>query len=583
MIKLHSEPLILQSASLNYLKFAPRRTSNRRFLVFCAFLLTLLFGCAFSFNANTPTFNTQVAFIGHRFISGRVEQLRGKTFDVDHLPAAGQLLTRINETSEEALHCNRTHYRTDVCVAQGDVRVMGGGEHGSGSFHVVVLVDTGLERVERVKPYTRKWEVNVMATIDEVKIIKKVINSSSPDKEGIIDVRIAGGNSFEEGVESAGAGAGNRSANLEVQKGHEAASDIHPQIKRAKGHKIRKRRRQPPPKISGRDDNELFMPELNSKVEKQGKAVPICEVHHQVPAILFSTGGYTGNVYHEFNDGLIPLFITAQQYAPPAGQVVLLVLEYHAWWMIKYKEVVAQISNYTVVDLSRDSRVHCFPEVTVGLRIHDELSIKAGRDDASMERFQAMLRTAYRNSLPAVSSSTALSTAPKLVIISRKGRSRVLLNEKEVVGLARKVGLEVQVLRPIPSTRMADIYAALSGCDVMLGVHGAALTHLLFMRPGTTFIQVVPLGTDWAAATYYGEPARKLGLKYVEYKVRPQESSLWQHYANDDPVLVDPESVNRRGGWWETKRIYLQAQNVTVSLPAMAALLRAATTAATSS
>ena len=34
-----------------------------------------------------------------------------------------------------------------------------------------------------------------------------------------------------------------------------------------------------------------------------------CDIRHLtgVPAVVFSMGGYTGNVYHEFSDGLIPL------------------------------------------------------------------------------------------------------------------------------------------------------------------------------------------------------------------------------------------------------------------------------------
>ncbi|MCO5593490.1 hypothetical protein L7F22_047504 [Adiantum nelumboides] len=318
---------------------------------------------------------------------------------------------------------------------------------------------------------------------------------------------------------------------------------------------------------------------------------PTCDVQHSVPAILFSTGGYTGNVYHEFNDGLIPLFLTAHQHA--SGQVVLLLLEYHDWWISKYAEILAQLTHYPVIDLASDKRVHCFPEITVGLRIHDELSIDPSRAPharaaaPSMAGFQSMLHAAYLPRLTVhlikedSNASNSFVKKPKLVVISRRHGSRILLNEQQVVALAEEIGFAVQVLAPTPTTEMVEVYAALSECDAMLGVHGAAMTHVVFMRAGATFIQVVPLGTEWAAATYYGDPARKLGLKYVEYKVRPWESSLWQHYASDDPVLVDPEGVSSNGGWWETKRIYLEAQNVTVSLSHMTAILRSAYARAT--
>ena len=91
------------------------------------------------------------------------------------------------------------------------------------------------------------------------------------------------------------------------------------------------------------------------------------------------------------------------------------------------------------------------------------------------------------------------------------------------------------------------------------------MTHFLFLKPKSVFIQIVPLGTDWAAETYYGEPAKKLGLKYIGYKIMPQESSLYYEYGKDDPVIRDPDSLNDKG-WEYTKKIYLQGQNVKLDL-----------------
>lgn len=99
-----------------------------------------------------------------------------------------------------------------------------------------------------------------------------------------------------------------------------------------------------------------------------------CDVRHPrgVPAVVFSTGGYTGNVYHEFSDGLIPLFVTAQRFA---GEVVFVVLEYHYWWVGRYGAVLERLTNYKIVDFRNDRRVHCFDEMIVGLRIHGELVV----------------------------------------------------------------------------------------------------------------------------------------------------------------------------------------------------------------
>eukprot|EP01018_Ginkgo_biloba_P005830 Gb_35187 [translate_table: standard] len=310
-----------------------------------------------------------------------------------------------------------------------------------------------------------------------------------------------------------------------------------------------------------------------------------CQVNHSVPAVVFSTGGYTGNVYHEFNDGLLPLYITSEHLN---REVVLVILEYHDWWMLKYGEIVQQLTNYPVVAYSRDKRVHCFPEMMVGLKIHDELTVNPSlmKNGKNIRDFQRVLSQGLAPRLRAIAgppkgneTSSSITHGlkgtplpkgsgtrfrPRLLIISRR-KSRVMVNQKQIVRLAEKIGFQVEILNPKRTTELAEMYRALNSCDVMIGVHGAAMTHFLFMRPGSVFIQIVPLGTDWAAATYYGEPAVKLGLKYIEYKILPEESSLFEKYERNDPVLTHPDSITSKG-WWETKKVYLDGQNVRPSL-----------------
>ncbi|KAI5021016.1 hypothetical protein ZWY2020_054426 [Hordeum vulgare] len=303
-----------------------------------------------------------------------------------------------------------------------------------------------------------------------------------------------------------------------------------------------------------------------------------CDVRHDVPAVVYSTGGYTGNVYHEFNDGIIPLYITARRYD---RKVVFVMLEYHDWWITKYGHIVDQLSDFPPVDFSNDTRTHCFPEAVVGLRIHDELAIDASRmpgnqgildfrqilDDAHRGRINAIIDEEKASPLAAPAAAQAKKQQPRgteelledeykprLVIVSRNG-SRAIENEDELARAAARAGFRVTVLRPRPDTELAQ----------MVGVHGAAMTHFLFMRPRSAFIQVVPLGTDWAAENYYGEPARRLGLRYIPYKILPSESSLFRRYARDDPVLTDPVAVNAKG-WQVTKKVYLDGQNVRLDM-----------------
>lgn len=325
--------------------------------------------------------------------------------------------------------------------------------------------------------------------------------------------------------------------------------------------------------------------ELDLVIKRGSGADHCCDVRHDVPAVFFSTGGYTGNLYHEFNDGIIPLYITSQHFNK---RVVFVMLEYHNWWIMKYEDVLSQLSDYPAIDFSGDKRVHCFPEAIVGLRIHDELSIDTSLmegnksirdfrdvlDKAYLPRIQGLIHDEECNIEKSEANATSNNVAtelqalvidsPKLVILSRNG-SRSISNEASLVELARDIGFSVEVLRPQRTTELAKIYRTLNSSDVMIGVHGAAMTHFLFMRPRSVFIQIVPLGTEWAAETYYGEPARKFGLKYIGYKILPKESSLYDHYDKNDPILRDPSSITKKG-WEYTKRLYLDGQTVKVNL-----------------
>lgn len=303
-----------------------------------------------------------------------------------------------------------------------------------------------------------------------------------------------------------------------------------------------------------------------------------CDVNHDVPAVFFSTGGYTGNVYHEFNDGLIPLYITSQKYNK---KVVFVILEYHDWWVMKYGNVLTHLSDYEPIDFNGDKRVHCFRESVIGLRIHDELTVDSSLIEGrkTIKDFRDVLDKGYKPRIEGLIREEERQIAdlkipvkvveeskkkPKLVIVSRNG-SRAIMNERLLVKMASKIGFSVTVLKPERTTELAKIYRELNSSDVMVGVHGAAMTHFLFMNPGSVFIQVVPLGTSWAAETYYGEPAKKLGLRYIGYEILPRESSLYEEYESDDPVLRDPNSVNDRG-WEFTKKIYLDRQKVRLNL-----------------
>ncbi|KAI4982628.1 hypothetical protein ZWY2020_023120 [Hordeum vulgare] len=53
-----------------------------------------------------------------------------------------------------------------------------------------------------------------------------------------------------------------------------------------------------------------------------------CDVRHDAPALVMTAGGYTGSLFHAFNDGFLPAWLTVQHLR---RRVVLAVLAYKPW------------------------------------------------------------------------------------------------------------------------------------------------------------------------------------------------------------------------------------------------------------
>ncbi|XVF85862.1 hypothetical protein PTKIN_Ptkin17bG0151900 [Pterospermum kingtungense] len=302
---------------------------------------------------------------------------------------------------------------------------------------------------------------------------------------------------------------------------------------------------------------------------KTGPSGPKCEVQHDSPALVFSAGGYTGNVFHDFNDGFIPLFITVNSIYQNQD-VILVVSKARDWWVSKYKDLLDVFSTHPIITLDNDTSTHCFPSATLGLISYGFMT-SMPYPSQTLLHFRGLLDKAFghgRNHLYSTSStSLKADKRPRLVFIARpKGIGRVILNQDEAKHVAEEIGFDVILFEPTSSTSMHQVYTLLNSSHAMVGVHGAALTHSLFLRPGSVFMQVMPLGTNWAGKMCYGEPARAMGIEYMEYKINVEESSLVEKYDKDDIVIKDPTGVQGREWSFDVMNIYLKEQNVRLDL-----------------
>lgn len=310
-----------------------------------------------------------------------------------------------------------------------------------------------------------------------------------------------------------------------------------------------------------RKGDDFCLSHTSELTVKSTQNPPQCTKHHNVPGLVFSITGYTGNLFHDFTDVMVPLFTTANQFN---GEVQFLISDMMIWWVRKYHRVLEALSNYPIIDFHNDNEVHCFKHVIVGLHAYIEFTIdsKLAPNNYSMVDFNAFMRRAYglKRDLVTVLGEQP-SKKPRLLIISRK-RTRTFLNLNEIVEMAKDIGYEVVVNEANVSSRISEMAEVVNSCDVVMGVHGAGLTNCVFLPRNGTLIQIVPWGAlDWISRIDFGYPSTAMGLHYMHYSISIDESSLLEQYPRDHDIFTNPVAFHKNGFDF-VRRTFMDNQNV---------------------
>uniref|UniRef100_A0A0D9WQS1 Glycosyltransferase 61 catalytic domain-containing protein n=1 Tax=Leersia perrieri TaxID=77586 RepID=A0A0D9WQS1_9ORYZ len=320
--------------------------------------------------------------------------------------------------------------------------------------------------------------------------------------------------------------------------------------------------------------NKVTVRSLNASASM---SAPACTSHHAVPAIVFAMNGLTGNPWHDFSDVLIPLFITARAFD---GEVQFLVSDLQPWFVHKYGRILTNLSRHDVVDFNRDDGgvVRCYPRVIVGLRSHRDLGIDPARSprNYTMLDFRHYIREVY--SLPVSGDvDTRMreqhGRRPRAMLINR-GRTRKFVNFPEIAAAVEAAGFEVVTAEPSRDLAVEEFSRVVDSCDVLMGAHGAGLTNFFFLRTNAVMLQVVPWGhMEHPSMAFYGGPAREMRLRDVEYSIAAEESTLYEKYGKDHPVVRDPESIHRQG-WQFGMRYYWLEQDIRLNVTRFAPTLQ---------
>lgn len=172
----------------------------------------------------------------------------------------------------------------------------------------------------------------------------------------------------------------------------------------------------------------------------------------------------------------------------------------------------------------------------VDLECHDSALVKA---------FVSRVLSHYNTSTPSRDADQVTVT------FIHRTNTRKLIDEAEHIGaLASAIPhmkLNVVDFAALPLTGQIDI---IRGTDVLVGVHGAGLTHLMFLRPGSTVIEILPEGFQHKG---FRNLAQMLGLNFLRThaKMRGNASGSQQWQSDDVDIdgqkLMDVVGVGVRG------------------------------------
>ncbi|WVZ76421.1 hypothetical protein U9M48_024398 [Paspalum notatum var. saurae] len=310
-----------------------------------------------------------------------------------------------------------------------------------------------------------------------------------------------------------------------------------------------------------RKGDELCLSHITEVTVKSSKVGPECVKYHDVPAVIFALTGYTGNLFHDFTDVLVPLFTTASEFN---GEVQFLITDMAIWWTKKYAAVFEKLTKYPLIDFNKDNEVHCFKHAIVGLHAYMEFTIDPLKapHNYTMVDFNRFMRRTY--SLPRDSVMTLgeiSKTKPRLLIISRQ-KTRMFLNLKEIIAMAEELGYEVVVEEANVNSNVAHFAKVVNSVDVMMGVHGAGLTNCVFLPHHAILIQIVPWGAlDGICRIDFGYPTEQMGLRYKHYSIGVHESSLTELYPPDHEIFKNPLAFHKNGFEF-VRQTFMDTQNV---------------------
>lgn len=116
-----------------------------------------------------------------------------------------------------------------------------------------------------------------------------------------------------------------------------------------------------------------------------------------------------------------------------------------------------------------------------------------------------------------------------------RSKSRMLLNHTELFDALQAQYPHVRV--DFAGISFAQQLEIIQHTDVLVGVHGAGMTHEIFLTPGSALVEILPPGLNYRG---YRNIADLVGLSYYSAHAGPRGNGEQENWHNED-VVVDRE------------------------------------------
>lgn len=235
---------------------------------------------------------------------------------------------------------------------------------------------------------------------------------------------------------------------------------------------------------------------------------PNCNIYHHITH-LASTYYNMHMLWHSIFDFLLPLFHTTLKYNSVKQQPLLILPKNSDWSNTEY-------AKFFVRGIKPIQNNICYEELIVGIsKVKDEIGNYDFPKNFTYKLMPYIWK--YYGKKPSIPKNHVIT------FINRKN-SRSIINLNELIFIAKNFskGSTVQsvVFEDMPMQQ--QIITAYQS-DIIIGVHGSGLSHLAWMRPSSSILEIFPY--KFNCRDWYQKASYVSGIKYFKYYPQSSDES----------------------------------------------------------